>query len=86
MKLFKIMHPLLSESERGDAFLRISNMSDNQVLKVIKKEKIDLILPTGDSDIVHFSKNKLLLLSGIVRFGERVRDSLASYCSLKEES
>ena len=36
MKLFKIMHPLLSESERGDAFLRISNMSDNQVLKVIK--------------------------------------------------
>ena len=36
MKLFKIMHPLLSESERGDAFLRISNMSDDQALKVIK--------------------------------------------------
>jgi carbamoyl-phosphate synthase large subunit len=33
----------------------------SEVLKVIKKEKIDLILPTGDSDIVHFSKNKLLL-------------------------
>ena len=33
----------------------------SETLKVIKKEKIDLILPTGDSDIVHFSKNKLLL-------------------------
>ena len=36
MKLYKIMYPLLSEDERGDAFLRISNMSDDQVLKVIK--------------------------------------------------
>ena len=28
----------------------------SEVLKVIKKEKIDLILPTGDSDMIHFSK------------------------------
>ncbi len=32
-----------------------------QVLKIIRKEKIDLILPTGDADIVHFSKNKKML-------------------------
>ena len=33
----------------------------SETLKVIKKEKIDLILPTGDSDMVHFSKNKTIL-------------------------
>ena len=33
----------------------------SEVLKVIKKEKIDLILPTGDSDMIHFSKNKTIL-------------------------
>ena len=33
----------------------------SEMLKIIKKEKVDLILPTGDSDIIHFSKNKLLL-------------------------
>ena len=29
----------------------------DKVLNIIKKEKITLILPTGDSDIKHFSKN-----------------------------
>lgn len=33
----------------------------DEVLNIIKKEKITLILPTGDSDIKHFSKNKKLL-------------------------
>ena len=33
----------------------------SETLKVIKKEKIDLIVPTGDADIVHFSKNKKML-------------------------
>ena len=32
-----------------------------EVLKVIRKEKIDVIIPTGDADIVHFSKNKNVL-------------------------
>jgi|TARA_R110000744_G_scaffold166743_1_gene284011 hypothetical protein len=36
MKLFKIMYPLLSEDERGDAFLSISTMQDDEVLKLIK--------------------------------------------------
>ena len=33
----------------------------SETLKIIKKENIDLILPTGDSDMVHFSKNKKML-------------------------
>ena len=32
-----------------------------EVLKVIRYEKIDLVIPTGDADIVHFSKNKNVL-------------------------
>ena len=36
MKLFQIMYPLLSEDERGDAFLSISTMQDDEVLKLIK--------------------------------------------------
>ena len=36
MKLFQIMYPLLSEDERGDAFLSISTMQDDDVLKLIK--------------------------------------------------
>ena len=32
-----------------------------EILKVIKKENINLVLPTGDSDMVHFSKNKKML-------------------------
>ena len=30
----------------------------NEVLNIIVKEKITIILPTGDSDIKHFSKHK----------------------------
>ena len=33
----------------------------DEVLKIIKKEKVDLILPTGDSDMIHFSKNEKIL-------------------------
>jgi carbamoyl-phosphate synthase large subunit len=33
------------------------------VLKIIKKENINLILPTGDADITHFAKNKKLFKS-----------------------
>ena len=33
----------------------------NEVLNIIKKEKITIIIPTGDSDIKHFSKNRKLL-------------------------
>ena len=36
MKLFQIMYPSLSEDERGDAFLSISTMQDDDVLKLIK--------------------------------------------------
>ena len=32
-----------------------------EVLKIIRDENINLILPTGDADIVHFSKNKSML-------------------------
>tara|TARA_R100000664_G_C2753498_1_gene140918 strand:+ start:1737 stop:2678 length:942 start_codon:yes stop_codon:yes gene_type:complete len=32
-----------------------------EILKIIRKEEINLILPTGDADIVHFSKNKTML-------------------------
>ena len=36
MKLFRIMYPSLSEYERGAAYLSISSMSDDEVLKLIK--------------------------------------------------
>ena len=32
-----------------------------ELLKIIKNENINLILPTGDSDMIHFSKNKDVL-------------------------
>lgn len=32
-----------------------------EVLKIIRKENIDLIVPTGDADIVHFSRNQSML-------------------------
>ena len=32
-----------------------------EVLKIIKKEEINLIVPTGDADIVHFARNKSML-------------------------
>ena len=35
--------------------------SSNEVLNIIKKEKITIIIPTGDSDIKHFYKNRKLL-------------------------
>jgi carbamoyl-phosphate synthase large subunit len=40
-----------------------------EVLKVIRKEKINLIVPTGDADIVHFSRNKKMLEKlGVISF------------------
>ena len=40
-----------------------------EVLKVIHKEDIDLIVPTGDADIVHFSRNETMLKKmGVVNF------------------
>ena len=36
MKLYRILYPSLSESERGDAYLSISSMDDAAVLKLIK--------------------------------------------------
>ena len=32
-----------------------------EVLKVIRKEKIDVVVPTGDADIVHFASNVSML-------------------------
>lgn len=32
-----------------------------EVLKIIREEKVDLIVPTGDADIVHFSRNQAIL-------------------------
>ena len=32
-----------------------------EVLKIIRDEDISLIVPTGDADIIHFSKNKAIL-------------------------
>jgi carbamoyl-phosphate synthase large subunit len=40
-----------------------------EVLKIIQKEDINLIVPTGDADIVHFARNKSMLSKmGIVNF------------------
>jgi carbamoyl-phosphate synthase large subunit len=40
-----------------------------EVLKIIKKEEINLIVPTGDADIVHFARNKSMLARiGITNF------------------
>ena len=36
LKLYQILYPSLSESERGDAYLSISSMDDAEVLKLIK--------------------------------------------------
>ena len=36
LKLYQILWPSLSESERGDAFLSISMMNDSDILKLIK--------------------------------------------------
>jgi len=40
-----------------------------EVLKIIRKEEIDVIVPTGDADIVHFSRNFSMLHDlGVVNF------------------
>jgi len=40
-----------------------------EVLKIIKKEEINLIVPTGDADIVHFARNKSMLKKiGVTNF------------------
>ena len=60
MKLFQIMYPSLSEDERGDAYLSISSMSDDEVLKLIKT------FPQGKPTIV---KN----MGGIVSLNQMTR-------------
>ena len=40
-----------------------------EVLKVIRKEEIDVIVPTGDADIVHFARNSMMMHDlGVVNF------------------
>ena len=40
-----------------------------EVLKIIRKEDIDVIVPTGDADIVHFARNSMMLHDlGVVNF------------------
>jgi len=40
-----------------------------EVLRIIRKEEIDVIVPTGDADIVHFARNSSMLCKlGVVNF------------------
>ena len=40
-----------------------------EVLKIIRKEEIDVIVPTGDADIVHFARNSIMLRKiGVTNF------------------
>ena len=53
--------PLSSGFYLSDKYYTVPLSIDDKywehILKIIKQENIDLILPTGDSDLIHFSKN-----------------------------
>ena len=61
MKLFQIMYPSLSEDERGDAFLSISSMSDQEVLKLIKT------FPQGKPTIVKKNMGGIVSLNQLTQ-------------------